>query len=745
MRLSYASVLFALAVLLVACGGGGGASALVPPHSLPTNAGTSRSAQAAIRLYVPPASAQNPASKHRLYITASTQSFEVWALPAQQTPSPATGQIFPVATPSPCAAASGGGLSCSLVVTAPIGTDAFYVAAYATANPSANAVPLSMFGPATVTVGASPNPSASPLSFSLDAVPASIAIAVASPDPGNTPNTQVFTIGAANSAPLAIAIKDASGNTILPDPTTQFASPILISVSPANAGIGLVLNSACSGAPAGSVRRRAGAALGPASSIVQLTCAADVGNVSVSYDGSIDVDSSHTILDAATISATAPFVSPAPSPGYIALQSGMMSTPIPLPAGFSAFSEALVPTGNTFAYVISDNSSATYIGTYNPSTNSASTPQALAGVTYGTSPVVASDGSFYLFDFANTSIDCWSSIANAMNPQTTGPAQIISVPTPLPNDSLTIKALAADGADNIWYAASDSNLGDTYAGSFPAGNCAQPASVAMPALLTGDTYDYSSLLIGLANGVAYGTQSNGVYIVTGAGAVTHIAALAGTTSQTGGIASDGAANIYADYHGGTVADIENVTRDTTIADAYPTTPVNGATPMPGILAAFPTTASAADRLAYGDNSFDIMGLLSNITSTPSLVLASVPNGGPFSGMAYAQNGIAYGLYTTPFFGAMIAAPLVTNTWNVPVTTVTIPCGGNGVATIVERGDSGPFTWTVPSGVSVTPFPGDDHAVLVSLPALGTGYPVTITDRNGRTRSFTLTGQNGCGG
>ena len=143
MRLRLAWVLFALGVIVAGCGGGGKA-AFVPSTSAgsggnaPTGAKTTR---ANIALYVPPANKQ-AASRKPFYISSNTQAFGVVVVPYPSTipsPLPTTNlQIFPIATPSPCALASGGGETCNFTVTAPVGTDLFIVAAFATAAPNGN-------------------------------------------------------------------------------------------------------------------------------------------------------------------------------------------------------------------------------------------------------------------------------------------------------------------------------------------------------------------------------------------------------------------------------------------------------------------------------------------------------------------------------------------------------------------------------------------------------------------------------
>src|ERR1700685_2058099 len=123
MRTLLTGSLFALAVLVAACGGGGKSSVL-PNAANPGSANqppATKTANATIVLNIPPPSRQ--ASRRPFYVSPGTQSLGALAVLATstETPSPTNLTIYPVATPSPCAAASGGGYTCTLTVSAPIG------------------------------------------------------------------------------------------------------------------------------------------------------------------------------------------------------------------------------------------------------------------------------------------------------------------------------------------------------------------------------------------------------------------------------------------------------------------------------------------------------------------------------------------------------------------------------------------------------------------------------------------------
>ncbi|HEX8805758.1 MAG TPA: hypothetical protein VF741_02370, partial [Candidatus Aquilonibacter sp.] len=113
MRGFVTGTLFAFALVLAACGGGGGSRVLPSTGSnpaTPNQPATAKTTHASIKLYIPPPNKQNARSRP-LYIPGNTQSFGVFVEPypsvvpsigPSSTP-PAGTQIFPVATPSPCA------------------------------------------------------------------------------------------------------------------------------------------------------------------------------------------------------------------------------------------------------------------------------------------------------------------------------------------------------------------------------------------------------------------------------------------------------------------------------------------------------------------------------------------------------------------------------------------------------------------------------------------------------------------
>jgi len=83
--------------------------------------------------------------------------------------------------------------------------------------------------------------------------------------------------------------------------------------------------------------------------------------------------------------------------------------------------------------------------------------------------------------------------------------------------------------------------------------------------------------------------------------------------------------------------------------------------------------------------------------------------------------------------------LPTKTWSVPNISLNSGCGSSALLTILERGDSGPFTVSIPatSGVSATQLPNADHDFWLS--ASGTvSFTATVTDAHGRQEQFNVT-------
>ncbi len=185
-----------LVALLSGCGGGGSSV----PQTSPTAAGN---ANAVISISVPAPASGLPSAKQRSpqYVSMNTQSVSV----AVNGGTPVIANV--AANSSSCTAASGGGRTCSVTVTAPIGTDTFTEILYASTN--GTGTPLSQNQTtATIVAGKS-----NVVSMTLDGVVASIALALSNATPAQ---------GTAASIPLTVTTEDASGAAIIGnDPFTS--------------------------------------------------------------------------------------------------------------------------------------------------------------------------------------------------------------------------------------------------------------------------------------------------------------------------------------------------------------------------------------------------------------------------------------------------------------------------------------------------------------------------------------------
>ena len=473
MRISFPGLAFALVVLAAACSGGG--HSVVPVTNAGTgNAASGPSAHAVMVLFVPPAAKQ--AARKPFYISSATQSFGVLAVPVSstETPTPSNLQFFPVATPSPCAVASGGGYTCTLNVTAPVGSDIFYIGAFASPSPGPNAIPLSEFASGAVTVSLSPAPGATPLSFTLNGVVYSVAITVPSPDVGNTPNTQILPAGTPSATwPLGITAYDSAGNVIAADPTNVFVDPIAITLSPSGAGIWLSTTGAtCSSGSA---------------SAVTISCAGDLGHVQFSYNGMTSPDPNDHVTDTFTIANATQVASPSPSPATIKLASNVVTWPITT-SGAGTYQSYLLQIASGALLYASYGPSGNIIGTFDPSNNTVSAPATIGGVTELTAIAINAAGNVWIADNQST-INCFNSVANAES----GSSPVFSTPVqPLApsEDTLTIFSIAVDNAGNLWYVGADTGSYQTYAGYFSAASCTSPGTNPVAQYtLTGDSYD----------------------------------------------------------------------------------------------------------------------------------------------------------------------------------------------------------------------------------------------------------------
>ncbi|HUA09960.1 MAG TPA: hypothetical protein VMA98_11910 [Candidatus Acidoferrales bacterium] len=748
MRRSLAApALFALALFVAACGGGG-KSGVVPagPNALATasTAPASKARQATMSFYVPPANKQNARAKP-LYISSATQAFAVYVAPYPSavptgfpSPIPSGIAIFPVTTPSPCAAASGGGETCTLTVTAPIGTDLFIVVALPTATINPNVNPLSAFISGPVSVGATP--AASPLSFTLNGVVNSAAIAVASADPQNTPNTQVFTVLQATSAPLAITAYDSNGNVVMSSASQPFFIPIAIAASPASDGVTLSLTGS---SPCGSTASGAAATI---------ACAGDLGNLRVAYDGSTHPDSQDHAIDTFDIVAAAQ-PNPSPSPATIVLQSNVVAYPVASPGYvYDGLTQRLSSGALLYEYSNDENA---FIGTFSPSTATATAPVELNGVAEPYAMAVDGNGQFFIDDDGDY-FDCWSSVNEALSGA--APDGQLAAPKDPAGGVLFASTMTVDGANNVWMAGYDVDVGQAYATYFTVSSCAFTLS-GNYYLLYGDVnYDSSPFSAPLSSGMAFNSFNAGLYEVTtttptSSPGVSPLVPALGENSYAGGVALDPAANVYAAYTNGSTGDFERVASGSLTSELalLPTSGLDDVYPDPYGLTVFSSTGGPADRASYVDVGVEALGLIEDLPSSPTTFLAALPNVFTPYQTAYNTNGGVYVLYSSEVpgnsgeEGVAIARAVTTKTWSVPVSSA-ISQGScfPPIVSINERDqDSGPFTIVASPApeVSIQAMPGTDHDYIV--------YPeetdletvqLTIADKNGRTQvlpSFTV--------
>lgn len=247
-----------VAAVVVGCGGGGGTSSALPsPNGARAASGTRN---ATFTLTIPArtsgaASARNPA-----FVSPNAQSISIAVANGNGAPAPAVTVNLSTTSPA-CSSITTGGLACTIVVSAPIGSDTFAVTLYAGANGSGSVLSTATVA-GTVTAAQSNS-----IPIVLDGVVASIAVSV-------TNGNNVIPGGYATSLPVVITTKDASGATIVGgDPyansitlinadasgvttlststVTSPATAVTLTYAPSDANTGVL---AISGLPAGATQ-----------------------------------------------------------------------------------------------------------------------------------------------------------------------------------------------------------------------------------------------------------------------------------------------------------------------------------------------------------------------------------------------------------------------------------------------------------------------------------------------------------
>jgi len=668
------------------------------------------------------------------------------------TPNVVNEQIFPVTTPSPCAAASAGGYTCTLEVTAPIGVDDFYIGAYATTSPGPNAIPLSSYVATGITVSLSPSPGASPLSFTLNGVVYKVAVTVPSPDPGNTPNTQIFPAGAASASwPLGITAYDSSNTPILTNVTNTFANPIAIAVSPANGEVNLSLNGATCSTGGGAA--------------VAIDCAADLNHVQFAYNGTTTPDPNDHVVDKFTISSATQVASPAPSPANVALSSNVLSWTLG-PNDQQLYDGQLQRNASgQLVYIAADGDEDNYVGTFDPSTQTVVNSGTLNGVTYAGAFALDSSGTFWLADTGVPGVlDCWPSVASAAS----GAAPTVSDITPYTpgGDEIAVTNVAVDAANNIWYVGYDSGSSCeecgarrrdippidayySYAGYIPATACNNSVNVTptATAFLYNDLDDFEPFIAPLntasGNGVFVNSnEGHGSYVITtSSGTVNPVTSQLNEGLGDGyGAAVDGAGTAYAAFYATSTVDIESMP---TSGSAFNTLlglpPTTSGFPSSGVwgIDAFSPTAGAADRIDYADEDYQALGLVESVQASPMPLLATVPNADYALWATHSAKGGEYMLYLDNTGNLDLARVIPTTTWSVPNAQLgALGCNNSYfLLSIVERGSSAPFAVTYsPAPLSSSPLPGSAHNYYVETSG---NFTATVTDSGGRSESYPI--------
>ncbi|HEV7179043.1 MAG TPA: hypothetical protein VGN11_04185, partial [Candidatus Baltobacteraceae bacterium] len=698
-----------VALALAACGGGGGSSPLVPgPAGLPT----SHQLTPATLVLKIPAKTQGGSARRPAYISPSTQSVSVSVQPVGAgSPTPVPAQYFAVATPSPCAAAEGGGLNCTFHVQAVVGQDTFTVSTFAVASPGPNATPLSTFtsGVVSVTAGGTPPP----LAFTLSGVIDSVKVAVPSPDPSNSPNTQVIAVGTAlPQQVLSVTPYDAGGNPIMSD---TFDKPLTVSVSPANAGLSLhIVNPQCSPAPSST----SGAS-------VQITCAKDLANVRFSYDGTIAYASGN-VVDNVTISAQPQSSAP---PAHVALAGTTFAFPLATaPAGPPFDTVMLAPRADgTFNYTMGGFSQSA-IGRFDPKAPANSVAYALGYQVFAMT--TDSFGDIWLADFSGDALHCYKVPSAASDADI--PLMASGPPSPTPVQPI---GLTTDRNGNVWFYGHDQN-GTGWAGHFSmTGACTPSAVTENQQVGTGDTPIAAAPGAGGTSTMLALSQFNLYAVSAGGGNVS--SGISGALYGYGqAVTSDAAGNAFAAF--APEAGNPQIAEAANGASAF--TAMTLPAGLPVAIASFPD--ARATRLAYADRNNAALGLAQpNSTVAPTIIPIDATSA--CTGVAYDAHGDPW-VACTSFNGMPIVEHVVTtSTWSVANSNIAIPPNG-AIMTIGinERGDSGPFTVTHvsdPTAVATAaPWPGFDHDIPLAFTGAGSATPsVTFTDAHGRSQTVTF--------
>jgi hypothetical protein len=191
----------ALFLLLAGCGGGSGAT-LMPSGSGPAlgapnppSSTSTQSAQAQVTIAIPAPPATSSSVRKLRYVSSATNSL-TFAVVGGAT------QVVPLTATSPgCTASAGGGRSCAISVSAPVGPSvSFVVSTYASVNGTGPALSTARFTEAIV------SNQVNAIALTLNAVVSSLTVAL---------STSNFTTGQAAPSNVTVNALDAAGKTIV--------------------------------------------------------------------------------------------------------------------------------------------------------------------------------------------------------------------------------------------------------------------------------------------------------------------------------------------------------------------------------------------------------------------------------------------------------------------------------------------------------------------------------------------------
>lgn len=195
----------ALALLLAGCGGGGSGTSLMPsgsgsalgvPNATPTPSSTStQSAQAQVTIAIPAPPTTSSRVRHVRYVSSATNSLTFTVVGG-------TTQVVPLTATSPgCTTTAGGGRSCAISVSAPVGPSvSFIVSTYASVDGTGPALSTAHFTEAIV------SNQVNAIALTLNAVVSSLTVAL---------STSNFTTGQAATSNVTVNALDAAGKTIV--------------------------------------------------------------------------------------------------------------------------------------------------------------------------------------------------------------------------------------------------------------------------------------------------------------------------------------------------------------------------------------------------------------------------------------------------------------------------------------------------------------------------------------------------